>query len=55
MRYRTCVRHGEATSVEGILTTFMAMHQGYFARTIYPKLVKLRDPADNSSIEALLS
>ena len=55
VRYRTSVKHNGARSIDGILTTLITMHQGYFARVIYPKLLKLRDPNDETPVEALVA
>jgi hypothetical protein len=55
IRYRTCLRHGAATTIGQILTNQLTMHQTYFARTIFPRLIKLKDPTDTTTIEALLA
>lgn len=43
VEYRTSVRYGSSTSIEGVLANFIAMHQNYFASNVYPSLVMLKD------------
>lgn len=55
VRYRTCIRHGDATAIESILSTFIGMHHSYFGDLIYPNLKKLRDPEDRTPMDVLIS
>lgn len=55
VRYRTCIRHGDATAIESIHTTFIGMHHSYFGDLIYSSLKKLRDPGDKTPMEVLIS
>jgi hypothetical protein len=54
VRFRTSLHHGNARSLTGIITTFLTLHQTYFAKDIYRKLVLLRDPTNDIPVDSLL-
>jgi hypothetical protein len=55
VRFRTSLRHGEATDVESIIGAMIGLHHTYFARDIYPNLKILSDPNDTTSVDDLVS